>query len=421
MARIVLHTFGSFGDLHPYLALALGLKARGHQPVLATIEYYRPKVEGEGIEFAPVGPHLEPKGELINRIMHPTRGTEVLFGEVLVPALEACHEESMAALRGADLLVSHPLSLATVPAAVRLGVPWISSVLSPVSMFSCHDHSVYPRMEWLGRARWTGPWFYRLLQALGRLALGPMERPIRALWRAHGLTPPAHPILHDQHSPAGVLALFSRALAAPEVDWPPKTTLTGFCFYDKIAPGAAIDPVLERFVGEGEPPLVYTLGSAAVLNPGDFFEQAAQATEILGRRAVLLTGPDMQAVPARLPTGVRAFPYAPFSALFPRAAAVIHQCGVGTTGQVLRAGVPSLAVPLSHDQFDNAARLERAGVARWLSRKYFTARRVARELEALLGDEAVRQRAAAAARVVAGEDGVATAVAAIEEHLARRA
>src|SRR5712671_5718242 len=54
--RIVLTTFGSLGDLHPYIAVALGLKARGHEAVLATSECYRQKIEALGLGFRPLRP-----------------------------------------------------------------------------------------------------------------------------------------------------------------------------------------------------------------------------------------------------------------------------------------------------------------------------------------------------------------------------
>ena len=54
--RIVLTTLGSLGDLHPYIAIALGLKARGHEAVLATGECYRRKVEALGLGFRAVRP-----------------------------------------------------------------------------------------------------------------------------------------------------------------------------------------------------------------------------------------------------------------------------------------------------------------------------------------------------------------------------
>ena len=109
---------------------------------------------------------------------------------------------------------------------------------------------------------------------------------------------------------------------------------------------------------------------------GDFYEESLKAARLLGRRAVLLVG----SRPGRLPVGplgsdAWACAYAGHAQLFPRAAAVVHQGGVGTTAQALRAGVPMLVVPFAHDQPDNAARVRRLGVARVLSRRAYRAAR----------------------------------------------
>ena len=73
--RIILNTFGSFGDVHPYIAIALELRERGHHPVIATSELYREKMLASDFEFVPVSPHLPPPQEqdteMMERVMHP--------------------------------------------------------------------------------------------------------------------------------------------------------------------------------------------------------------------------------------------------------------------------------------------------------------------------------------------------------------
>src|SRR5437899_11929132 len=128
---------------------------------------------------------------------------------------------------------------------------------------------------------------------------------------------------------------------------------------------------------------------------GDFYVESAAAAAELGRRAVMLVGRDPRNLPERtLPAGVIMAEYAPFSELFPRAAAIVHQVGAGTTAQALRSGHPMLVVPFAHDQPDNAARVVRLGVARDIGRKHYRAERVASELAKLLEDPGYRKRAA---------------------------
>jgi len=146
--------------------------------------------------------------------------------------------------------------------------------------------------------------------------------------------------------------------------------------------GRGTSSELTQFLDSGPAPIVFTLGSSAVMVAGDFYVESAAAAAELGRRAVMLVGRDPRNLPARtLPAGVIMAEYAPFSELFPRAAAIVHQGGTGTTAQALAIGTPPCwLVPFAHDQPDNAARVVRMGVARQIGRSQYRAGRVAAEL-----------------------------------------
>jgi UDP:flavonoid glycosyltransferase YjiC (YdhE family) len=149
----------------------------------------------------------------------------------------------------------------------------------------------------------------------------------------------------------------------------------------------------------------------------DFFERSAEAARILKRRAVLLYGVFNEPPQTTPDESIVAFDYAPYSMVFPRAAGVVHQGGVGTTAQVLRAGASHLFMPYSHDQPDNAARVERIGAARVISRNKYTAQNAASELSKLLSDASYKSNALEAKRIVDAEHGTQTACDAIEEML----
>ena len=132
----------------------------------------------------------------------------------------------------------------------------------------------------------------------------------------------------------------------------------------------------------------------------EFFDAAAEACRLLGRRGLLLTR-HTEHLPATLPPGVIHVPYAPFSELLPRCAALVHHGGIGTTAQALAAGVPQLVMPMSHDQPDNAERLRKLGVGDEVSVKKFRAPAVAAKLRGLIeSDEVARRCAEVAARFV---------------------
>ncbi|HKG94478.1 MAG TPA: glycosyltransferase, partial [Gemmatimonadaceae bacterium] len=264
------------------------------------------------------------------------------------------------------------------------------------------------------RAERLGPWAGAALVKMARSVTAKWAGPVYRLRERLGLPRGADPVLDGQHSPRMVLALFSRLLAEPQPDWPPAVRITGPLFYD-AAHGSALSPELERFLDRGDPPIVFTLGTSAVLASGDFYEQSAAAVRRLGRRAVLLAGDRAPGLGGT--ADVLALAAAPHSLLFPRAAAVVQQCGIGTLGQAMRAGRPTLCVPFAHDQPDNAHRLTRLGGARTLYPRRYKAPRVTTELAALLDDPSYARRASEIAAVVRTERGVDAACDAIEEVL----
>lgn len=426
--HIVLSTFGSFGDLHPYVALALELKARGHRPVIATSELYREKLDAVGVELSPVRPNDLPSydepermGAMLGKMMEARTGTMEIMNTLILPHLRAAYEDLSAAARGADLLVTHPLPFVGPLVAEKLGVRWVSSVLAPGSFLSAYDPPVPPQMPALHRLLRLHPLFMRAVMVGARMQLRPLRRAVDNLRADLGLPPSNGDPFHEaQHSPRLVLALFSKVLAAPQPDWPQNTHVTGFPFYDRrdYFGETAAPPGLLDFLDAGEPPVVFTLGSAAFWVAKDFYTESIRAARACGARALLLIGHARNLPADPLPDGVAAFEYAPFGEVLPRASAVVHHGGVGTTGQSLLAGRPQLVVPFSHDQFDNGARAARLGAGRALPRPQYTAASAARELKLLLNDHSYAAQADAASRIVRDERGTQTACDLIEQMLA---
>ena len=130
--RIVITCWGSHGDLFPYIGLALALKKRGHAPLIATMPLYQANVEGEGLEYAAVGPTVDVTDlSLFERIMDPRRGSEVIIRELLLPKLRETYAQLQRAAAGADFIVSHPICYATPVFAERERLPWVSTTLAP--------------------------------------------------------------------------------------------------------------------------------------------------------------------------------------------------------------------------------------------------------------------------------------------------
>ena len=419
MARILIHAFGSYGDIHPYMGLALELKRRGHAPVIATSPIYRQKIESEGIAFRAIRPDL-PRidRELMRQVFDRRKGTEFIFRHILMPNLRDSYEGLAAVAESPDVIITHPVAFAGPLLARVRGIPWISTVLAPASFMSADDPPAFGGLPFPEFVSQLGRGFHRAFYALADRMSRSWLGPYRELEAELGLKPGANPIFAGQHSPQLVLGLFSSLLAAPQPDWPPQARATGFVFFDRDEVEHPPAPELEQFLKAGSAPLVFTLGSAAVQAAGNFFEESAKAARLLRQRAVLLVGKDMPRPPAELlSSDIAAFDYAPFSQLFPRAAVIVHQGGIGTTAQAMYSGRPALVMPLSHDQFDNAVRSKRLGIARLMSRRRFRALKVASELRILLDNRLYAQRAANIGAKIQAEDGVGAACDAIEEFL----
>ncbi len=416
--RIVIATWGSLGDLHPYLAVALALADRGHSVTIASSLVHQPKIEREGLGFAPLGPHIPvTETELIRRSMERFRGPEFLIREILYPHLSDAYAEALRAIEGADLVLTHSVAFGAQLAAEKTGIRWLSGVLAPMSFFSAHDPPVAAAFPSLARLYPVSLRVGQAAVALARSATGRWLEPVRSLRARLGLRPDSNPLLEGQFSPQGTLALFSRHFAAPQPDWPAGVRITGFPFYDREQPGMA-SPALEEFFASGDPPIVFALGSAAVFVAGDFYHLGIEAARRLGRRALLVVGdPEMNSLPTPLPPGVAVAGYARYSEIFSRAAVNVHQGGIGTTAQALRAGRPMLVVPFAHDQPDNAHRVQRIGAGRVLYRWRFGAASAARRLTVLLEDPSYAGAAARIAGHIGSENGAENAASAVEAAL----
>jgi rhamnosyltransferase subunit B len=398
------------------MGLALALQARGHDVGLATSEFYRQKIEGAGLEFSAIRPLVAPDdARMLRQVMDSRNGPEFLIRTVLMPHLRDMYEDVLRATKGADFLISGEVVLAASLVAEKQRLPWAGAILAPFSFFSVYDPPVVPLLpvgSWLVRAPVP---VQQTLLVLAKWATREWGEPIHALRHELGLRATGHPLLHDRFSPFLNLALFSDVLGKPQSDWPAHTAQAGFIFYDQPEDATAVNPELAEFLANGPPPVTFTLGSAAVMDAGRFFEESAAAARELGRRAVLLMGKNPQ--PAGQPGEILAIDYAPYSQVFPHSACVVHQGGVGTTAQALRAGIPQLIMPYAFDQPDNAARVARIGTGLSVTRQRYQGGRIARILNDLLTEPHYRRRARQIGDHISAQDGLGRACDSIEQFL----
>jgi rhamnosyltransferase subunit B len=341
---------------------------------------------------------------------------DFLFRKVLFPHLRLAYENALTIQRGADLVLPSSVAFGARLAAEKAGVPWIAIVLQPFMFMSAYDPPTIPHPLWLGPLlRKSGPKVARAAFKLGKsTVLRSVTRPVREFRASIGLDAGSgDAIFEGQFSRGGAIGLYSPLLGDSQPDYPSPSEVVGFAYYDSENGGPSeLDSELERFVASGPAPIVVTLGSMAVNYSGAmaFYRDSLAAARKVGRRAVLLVGERVDPVLQQDEGGdflLRA--YVPHSLIFPRAAVIVHQGGVGTLAQAMKAGRPQLVVPFYADQFDNADRASRLGIARWLHFRRYRGPSAARAFEELLRDSTYEARAKQVALQVGMQNGAARA------------
>lgn len=380
----VLTPVGSAGDVFPLVMLGRELRSRGHRVTVMAVDVFRDVILHAGLEFASAGTREEFETITQNPdLWHPRRGPRVVFGEIASHMRRGYDILEQLYVPGESMLIGHSLSVHTrvfeethrVPAAtVHLAPSVFRSDYAQPALPSGHDISGWPR--WAKQALW---W------VLDRAFIDPLIVPELNAWRsAFGLAPMSRLFKSWINSPQLVLGLFPDWFGVPQPDWPPALRLTGFVLSGELGRGLSSEEAdrLDRFLGEGSPPVVFTPGSAN--QHADQFLRAGIEATVLARRRALLVTPYRDQLPGALPADVAHFPYVPFSTLFPRTAAVVHHGGIGTSAQVMAAGVPHVVMPMGFDQPDNAARLERLELAAIVQPKDFTGPAVAAALDRVI-------------------------------------
>ncbi|MDQ7994680.1 MAG: glycosyltransferase [Luteibacter sp.] len=422
--HIVMATVGSQGDLFPFLSVGRELAARGHRVTIGAHAIHREAVAEAGLRFVLASGIAEPedKAAFAARAFHPLRGPRFVVRDLAAEDVAASYRALAPVCLEADAIVTSTLAFAGQILGETTRVAWLSAVLSPAVFLSAFDPPA-TGMARLDRFLRASPRRGAWVRRIGERVTAPWTRAVRSFRQSLGLAPVSvwgDPFHRGQHARDGVLAMYSPLLGHAPQDAPAHSVVTGYCRYSPF--NETLPPELSAFLDAGDAPIVFTLGSAAVHAGEAFLRESMAAAGALGRRAVLLTGsPEMRArLPDTLPAGVMAVEYASHGALFPRASAVVHHGGVGTTQESLRAGCPALVVPHGFDQPDNAARVLRLGVGDVLPASRYRADRAAAKLRVLLTDEGVALRAQRAAEVIRAERGASLAADVIEQAMARR-
>lgn len=355
--RAILSAPGSRGDVNPMIAIGKRLRDQGHEVVISLAEPYAEIAAAEGLQVEPVISQQQfDDATGTASVWKPIRGPIAVFRLIIANFLplhqQVIHRHHKP---GETVLVAHPLDLASrIFRDANPSTPLATVLPQPVTLRTYHDP---PRLSpwWfeLSKPQWalrTTYWF------ADNAVLDPIIRGSVNRQRREYNLPPVRRIMDRWWlSPDRVLGLFPDWYAPATKSFCPQLVHCGFPLDD--VNGTSFDPPADR-------PIVFTAGTAHQ-HCREFFQQAVVACQKLGRGGLLLSS-HSENFPADLPETVRALPYVSLGQLLPHCSAIVHHGGIGTTSQAMAAGIPQVIRPFAFDQFDNATRVEKLGVGRWL-------------------------------------------------------
>ena len=423
MAHFTLVTAGSRGDIQPYIALGLGLQARGHTARLATHTLYADWIRGYGLEFAPVeGDPLAAFQQAHGRDWVETGrdGGDFLrgFHRFIDPLLHQATADTLDACAGSDMVLFSGVAFyVTYSAAEKLGLPFVQAYLQPINPTREFPSVIYPTR------RQGGALYNYATHAIGGYRIWLRLRPVLNTIRREmlGLRPMPllgpFPDMFLRQLP--VVHGYSPTLLPKPRDWSEALFVPGFWFLDED--GYDPPPQLTGFLAAGPPPVYIGFGSMTGNDPERLTGLTLDAVARSGQRAVLLSGWAGLAA-GDLPPDVLKLDSVPHGWLFPRMAAIVHHGGVGTTHEALRAGRPQVVAPFFGDQPFWADRVYGLGVSPPpLHQEELTAERLAAAIRAAVTEETMQARAADLGCRVQAERGVAGAVEVIERYVGQGA
>lgn len=424
--KVVLLTVGPLGALRPLLALAVGLRQAGHEPVLGSHENYKEMVEQEGVTFSPIAPDSaglasdRSRDSQFSAAGNPLRYFKALrieAGELKKAALDV-FDRSLDLCRGADLILYHAHMHVASAIAEHLGIPGIQAYNTPVT-----PTSEFPSYVRLRHSQGSSACSNRCSFLMRDLVTWLPYRGTINQWRRDALALPplglAGPYreLDRQHCP--LLYSISPSMLGRPGDWPDWVHLTGYWQLEEQAHFQPPEDLL-RFLDEGPAPICIGFGSMRYGDAEAMTRLVVAAVEQTGQRAILLSGwQGLEETP--LPATILMCKTIPHHWLFERVTASVNAGGIGTLTAALRAGLPSLVVPFGGDNLFWGWQAARLGVGpQAIPVKKLSSGLLAERLGDLVNNPAYRSAAQRISQSMKAENGVATAVELVEKYLATK-
>jgi sterol 3beta-glucosyltransferase len=400
-------TSGSRGDTQPYIALGVQLQKLGFRVRLAAFEIFRELVEGYGIEFKGISGNVQhvmasQVGQEAMRADNPVK--MIMSFNKLRPYVIKMQEDFFNACQGADLIIFHPGTPVGHFAAKEFGIPSIFA--SPFPMWPTRE---FPSMIFYGKGSSHPAVNLFSHKVLENVMWSASRSAINEFWRKEfGILPSdkKNPFsLHGTPESPTFISCSNFVFPRPK-DWSSGIYCEGYWFLDELGSWSPPED-LRKFIAKGDPPVYIGFGSLG--NRADV-QQAArismQAIELAGMRAILSFGKISDDLVKNLPDKIFFLENAPHSWLFPKMSVVVHHGGAGTTAEGLRAGIPSIIIPHSNDQFAWGRRVfELQAGPLPIPRKKLTTEGLAYTLRASQSME-IRKSAESLGRNIRSENGV---------------
>lgn len=415
--KITVNTFGTRGDIQPYIALSLGLKQAGHLVRILTHQIFEVFVKEYGLDFYPL--QLDPRQVLINQALSGLGNNTIRINrwmeENFKPVLHDIFIATLNANRGADLILNSGLSFAGWHVAEKLNIPALATYLWPVTPsrhFPAASGKIPPKwlpfrggVNYLSTKLSNQLFFYLLLSSVNRcrkdiLDLRPMK--FREYWS-----------LDSPSSSAPLTYGYSPVVLPKPPDWSNNQQISGYWFLD-TARGYQPEMTLLDFLADGPPPVYIGFGSMVDHEREEITQIVINALRETNQRGILLDGWSTLGS-GDLPDFILRIDAVPHDWLFPKMAAVVHHGGAGTTAAGLRAGIPSVIVPSFGDQFFWGWRVHEIGAGpKPIPRNKLTVANLTRAIQQAVYNENIKNKTLLISQQIRAENGVDTAVGMIE-------
>lgn len=398
--KICILTIGTRGDVQPYIALGLGLKAAGHEVTISTLDEFKSLVHQYGLF------HDSLRGDFL-KVAQSTIGEKggnqlKRIRQYIEMAKDTLVDE-WASAQKAEVLIYSPAAIGGYHVAEKLEIPTFAAF--PTPLYSPTREFPNPFLPF----RNLGPFNKLSHQLFAKLGPAMYRGPIDQFRKDVLALPPAKGENRLRGKPITKLYAYSEVVVPTPADWDETSVVTGYWFLDAPANWQP-DPELVKFLQEGSPPVYIGFGSMFIGDGKQKTEIAVEALRLAGQRGILATGWGGLTAD-HTSKDVFVLDAIPHDWLFPKVAAIVHHGGAGTTGAVIRAGKPQIICPFVGDQFFWGQRMADLGVSPSpIPQTKLTAERLADAIKYAVSDTNIRQRALSLGETVRAENGIERAV-----------